>query len=140
MHECIHSQLTIPRAARSRVSTPTTTHSHHTPPRHIRHNNPQNILYYFWVLYNKKTKKKTNNISPSHTTTHHPITTAPLLFFPPLSSLFLSLSPLLANFQTGGGIGGKKESGQIRFGGRDRPFKKPFTINRTPGNRYKFSI
>jgi len=25
----------------------------------------------------------------------------------------------------GGGVGGKKESGQIRFGGRDRPFKKP---------------
>ncbi len=25
----------------------------------------------------------------------------------------------------GGGIGGRKESGQLRFGGRDRPFKKP---------------
>jgi len=25
----------------------------------------------------------------------------------------------------GGGLGGKKESGQLRFGGRDRPFKKP---------------
>lgn len=25
----------------------------------------------------------------------------------------------------GGGFGGKKESGQLRFGGRDRPFKKP---------------
>ena len=27
----------------------------------------------------------------------------------------------------GGGVGGKKESGQLRFGGRDRPFKKPLT-------------
>jgi len=26
----------------------------------------------------------------------------------------------------GGGIGGKKESGQLRFGGRDRPFRVPF--------------
>ncbi len=26
---------------------------------------------------------------------------------------------------TGGGLGGKKESGQLRFGGRERPFKKP---------------
>jgi U11/U12 small nuclear ribonucleoprotein 35 kDa protein len=25
----------------------------------------------------------------------------------------------------GGGLGGRKESGQIRFGGRDRPFKYP---------------
>ncbi|EDV27580.1 uncharacterized protein TRIADDRAFT_53423 [Trichoplax adhaerens] len=25
----------------------------------------------------------------------------------------------------GGGIGGKKESGQLRFGGRDRPFRRP---------------
>lgn len=28
----------------------------------------------------------------------------------------------------GGGFGGKKESGQIRFGGRDRPFKKPIHL------------
>lgn len=28
----------------------------------------------------------------------------------------------------GGGFGGKKESGQLRFGGRDRPFKKPISI------------
>ena len=28
--------------------------------------------------------------------------------------------------QIGGGLGGRKESGQLRFGGRDRPFKKPF--------------
>eukprot|EP00026_Physarum_polycephalum_P017981 Phypoly_transcript_19396.p1 GENE.Phypoly_transcript_19396~~Phypoly_transcript_19396.p1 ORF type:complete len:191 (+),score=15.89 Phypoly_transcript_19396:62-634(+) len=39
----------------------------------------------------------------------------------------------------GGGIGGKKESGQIRFGGRDRPFKKPFSVPRTPGNRPRFT-
>ncbi|KAI5062050.1 hypothetical protein GOP47_0022589 [Adiantum capillus-veneris] len=25
----------------------------------------------------------------------------------------------------GGGLGGRKESGQLRFGGRDRPFRKP---------------
>ncbi|XP_054899956.1 U11/U12 small nuclear ribonucleoprotein 35 kDa protein [Poeciliopsis prolifica] len=31
----------------------------------------------------------------------------------------------------GGGLGGKKESGQLRFGGRDRPFRKP--INLGPG-------
>ncbi|TRY93994.1 hypothetical protein DNTS_032816 [Danionella cerebrum] len=29
----------------------------------------------------------------------------------------------------GGGQGGKKESGQLRFGGRDRPFRKPFNIS-----------
>lgn len=28
----------------------------------------------------------------------------------------------------GGGLGGKKESGQLRFGGRDRPFRKPFSL------------
>jgi len=39
----------------------------------------------------------------------------------------------------GGGIGGKKESGQIRFGGRDRPFKKPFSVPRTPGQRPRFT-
>ncbi|XP_023025075.2 U11/U12 small nuclear ribonucleoprotein 35 kDa protein [Leptinotarsa decemlineata] len=28
----------------------------------------------------------------------------------------------------GGGFSGKKESGQLRFGGRDRPFKKPVSL------------
>uniref|UniRef100_V9LAL6 U11/U12 small nuclear ribonucleoprotein 35 kDa protein n=1 Tax=Callorhinchus milii TaxID=7868 RepID=V9LAL6_CALMI len=28
----------------------------------------------------------------------------------------------------GGGLGGKKESGQLRFGGRDRPFRKPIHL------------
>ncbi|CAH1116547.1 unnamed protein product [Phaedon cochleariae] len=28
----------------------------------------------------------------------------------------------------GGGFGGRKESGQLRFGGRDRPFKKPISL------------
>ncbi|XP_062515157.1 U11/U12 small nuclear ribonucleoprotein 35 kDa protein-like [Corticium candelabrum] len=28
----------------------------------------------------------------------------------------------------GGGFGGKKESGQLRFGGRDRPFRKPIIV------------
>lgn len=26
----------------------------------------------------------------------------------------------------GGGFGGRKESGQLRFGGRARPFQKPY--------------
>uniref|UniRef100_A0A3B3RQ86 U11/U12 small nuclear ribonucleoprotein 35 kDa protein n=1 Tax=Paramormyrops kingsleyae TaxID=1676925 RepID=A0A3B3RQ86_9TELE len=30
----------------------------------------------------------------------------------------------------GGGQGGKKESGQLRFGGRDRPFRKPINLPR----------
>jgi len=30
----------------------------------------------------------------------------------------------------GGGLGGKKGSGQLRFGGRDRPFKKPIYTRR----------
>ena len=30
----------------------------------------------------------------------------------------------------GGGFGGKKESGQLRFGGRDRPFRKPIVVSR----------
>ncbi|KAL0896201.1 hypothetical protein ABMA27_012144 [Loxostege sticticalis] len=29
----------------------------------------------------------------------------------------------------GGGFGGRKESGQLRFGCRDRPFRKPFLIS-----------
>lgn len=29
----------------------------------------------------------------------------------------------------GGGFGGRKESGQLRFGGRDRPFRKPIIID-----------
>ncbi|XP_072515075.1 U11/U12 small nuclear ribonucleoprotein 35 kDa protein [Salminus brasiliensis] len=28
----------------------------------------------------------------------------------------------------GGGLGGKKESGQLRFGGRDRPFRRPINL------------
>eukprot|EP00455_Lapot_gusevi_P007613 TRINITY_DN13246_c0_g1_i1.p1 TRINITY_DN13246_c0_g1~~TRINITY_DN13246_c0_g1_i1.p1 ORF type:complete len:274 (-),score=8.01 TRINITY_DN13246_c0_g1_i1:337-1110(-) len=28
----------------------------------------------------------------------------------------------------GGGLGGRKESGQLRFGGRDRPFKTPLSV------------
>lgn len=28
----------------------------------------------------------------------------------------------------GGGFGGKKESGQLRFGGRDRTFRKPMLV------------
>lgn len=32
----------------------------------------------------------------------------------------------------GGGLGGKKESGQLRFGGRDRPFRKPINLGVDP--------
>lgn len=36
----------------------------------------------------------------------------------------------------GGGQGGKKESGQLRFGGRDRPFRKPINLtSMMPQNR-----
>lgn len=30
----------------------------------------------------------------------------------------------------GGGFGGKKESGQLRFGCRDRPFQRPMSLNK----------
>ncbi|XP_058807006.1 U11/U12 small nuclear ribonucleoprotein 35 kDa protein-like [Phymastichus coffea] len=32
----------------------------------------------------------------------------------------------------GGGFGGKKESGQLRFGGKERPFKRPILIDVPP--------
>uniref|UniRef100_A0A1A8RUS0 U11/U12 small nuclear ribonucleoprotein 35 kDa protein n=2 Tax=Nothobranchius TaxID=28779 RepID=A0A1A8RUS0_9TELE len=35
----------------------------------------------------------------------------------------------------GGGLGGKKESGQLRFGGRDRPFRKPINLGSGPVQR-----
>ncbi|XP_036365740.1 U11/U12 small nuclear ribonucleoprotein 35 kDa protein-like isoform X1 [Octopus sinensis] len=37
----------------------------------------------------------------------------------------------------GGGFGGNKESGQLRFGGRDRPFKKPIIVNSDSNSGYK---
>ncbi|XP_029426866.1 U11/U12 small nuclear ribonucleoprotein 35 kDa protein isoform X2 [Rhinatrema bivittatum] len=36
----------------------------------------------------------------------------------------------------GGGFGGKKESGQLRFGGRDRPFRKPINLPAMKNNIY----
>ncbi|XP_043924500.1 U11/U12 small nuclear ribonucleoprotein 35 kDa protein [Protopterus annectens] len=36
----------------------------------------------------------------------------------------------------GGGLGGKKESGQLRFGGRDRPFRKPITLSKIRNDFY----
>lgn len=33
----------------------------------------------------------------------------------------------------GGGFGGRKESGQLRFGGNDRPFRKPIVIGKGMG-------
>lgn len=38
-------------------------------------------------------------------------------------NIYLSISV------SGGGFGGKKESGQLRFGGKDRPFRKPIVPN-----------
>ena len=38
------------------------------------------------------------------------------------SILFFSL------FVIGGGLGGRKESGQLRFGGRERPFRAPLYV------------
>ncbi|CAN8004245.1 unnamed protein product [Ixodes hexagonus] len=40
----------------------------------------------------------------------------------------------------GGGFGGKKESGQLRFGGRDRPFKKPIIVNNRQGAPFARSM
>ncbi|KAK9700748.1 hypothetical protein QE152_g31050 [Popillia japonica] len=37
----------------------------------------------------------------------------------------------------GGGFGGNKESGQLRFGGRDRPFKKPISLQFSEKDRDK---
>ncbi|KAK2823282.1 hypothetical protein Q7C36_019882 [Tachysurus vachellii] len=40
----------------------------------------------------------------------------------------------------GGGLGGKKESGQLRFGGRDRPFRRPINLPSVmprPGDRWR---
>ena len=34
----------------------------------------------------------------------------------------------------GGGFGGKKESGQLRFGGIERPFRRPIPLNSKRGN------
>ncbi|XP_010133564.1 PREDICTED: U11/U12 small nuclear ribonucleoprotein 35 kDa protein isoform X2 [Buceros rhinoceros silvestris] len=36
----------------------------------------------------------------------------------------------------GGGFGGKKESGQLRFGGRDRPFRKPINLPNVKNDVY----
>lgn len=38
----------------------------------------------------------------------------------------------------GGGFGGKKESGQLRFGGRDRPFRKPILPNTYRGRGHGY--
>ena len=48
---------------------------------------------------------------------------------------YISLLTNITNFHImsviflGGGFGGKKESGQLRFGGKDRPFKRPIVSN-----------
>ncbi|CAF4747181.1 unnamed protein product, partial [Rotaria sp. Silwood2] len=38
----------------------------------------------------------------------------------------------------GGGLGGNKQSGQLRFGGSQKPFKKPFYINEQIKQRWKY--
>ncbi|XP_071947510.1 U11/U12 small nuclear ribonucleoprotein 35 kDa protein-like [Antedon mediterranea] len=38
----------------------------------------------------------------------------------------------------GGGFGGKKESGQLRFGGKDRPFKKPIVLSQKREEEHKY--
>lgn len=35
---------------------------------------------------------------------------------------------LINCYFTGGGFGGRKESGQLRFGGKDKPFAKPIQL------------
>ncbi|KAK4884940.1 hypothetical protein RN001_001211 [Aquatica leii] len=37
----------------------------------------------------------------------------------------------------GGGFGGRKESGQLRFGGRDRPFRRPISLKSLPADSEK---
>ncbi|XP_074648539.1 U11/U12 small nuclear ribonucleoprotein 35 kDa protein-like [Tubulanus polymorphus] len=37
----------------------------------------------------------------------------------------------------GGGFGGRKESGQLRFGCSERPFRKPLDLNTASGRNYK---
>ncbi|KAF2893698.1 hypothetical protein ILUMI_12471 [Ignelater luminosus] len=37
----------------------------------------------------------------------------------------------------GGGFGGRKESGQLRFGGRDRPFRKPISLEIQEREQYE---
>lgn len=39
--------------------------------------------------------------------------------------------------RVGGGLSGKKESGQLRFGGRDRPFNAPFNKKLYAENKFK---
>ena len=60
-----------------------------------------------------------------------------------LNGAVLDDRPLLVDFECcrtlkgwlprrlGGGIGGKKESGQLRFGGRHRPFKMPYSVQQS---------
>ncbi|CAF0979518.1 unnamed protein product [Adineta ricciae] len=38
----------------------------------------------------------------------------------------------------GGGFGGRKESGQLRFGGSQRPFKQPYHVNDEVKQRWKY--
>ena len=42
-----------------------------------------------------------------------------------ISKIFNANQNENAHFPVGGGFGGRKESGQLRFGGIDRPFKRP---------------
>lgn len=42
--------------------------------------------------------------------------------------------------RVGGGLSGKKESGQLRFGGRDRPFNAPFNKKLYAENKFKIEV
>lgn len=40
----------------------------------------------------------------------------------------------------GGGFGGRREAGQLRFGGRDRPFQKPLLTEHTARSQTRDTI
>uniref|UniRef100_A0A1B6KZA3 U11/U12 small nuclear ribonucleoprotein 35 kDa protein n=1 Tax=Graphocephala atropunctata TaxID=36148 RepID=A0A1B6KZA3_9HEMI len=45
------------------------------------------------------------------------------------------LLPFWIPRRLGGGLGGRKESGQLRFGSRDRPYRKPIPLMGKPSHR-----
>jgi hypothetical protein len=50
-----------------------------------------------------------------------------------LTQYFVMIFYVTSNgFFTGGGLGGLKESGQLRFGGRERPFRAPLYDHMMP--------
>lgn len=50
-----------------------------------------------------------------------------------LTQYFVVIFHVISNgLFTGGGLGGMKESGQLRFGGRERPFRAPLYDHMMP--------